>query len=158
MASLVVTLAQVTNLRYQSRVVTLALPWLLSPQTCSIPRDTDGCSLAIRDFAGCKPALPEWRGHLGLIVHKTLPYMHGTNTQIYARLRFEIAQFANLRYRNGEAPCVSSCIKRFLAYTVPIHRYMFACSSSFRRLQTCATGMERPLSSHSTSVPTHARY
>ena len=51
---------------------------------------TDNCSTAIRDFAGCKPALPERRGHLGLIVHTTFPYMHGTNTQINVRLQFEI--------------------------------------------------------------------
>ena len=36
---------------------------------------------------------------------------------------------------------------------------MFACNSRFRRLQTCATGMERPLTAHhGPNVSSHAQY
>ena len=151
------------------------------------------------NFAGCKPALPERRGHLGLIVHTTFPYMRYQYT-VFARLQLT-SQVANLRYRNGEAlrlmmaSNVSShalqkaklddCLlfetcagckpalpewrrpptSYHRAYNVSLHalypiaQIMFACGSRLRRLQTCATGMERPFTSHhGPNVFSHAQY
>ena len=80
--------------------------------------------------------------------------------QLDVRLRFEIAQVANLRYRNGRGPLRLIMAPTFSHMLSTKKRsWIFACGSRLRRLQTCATGKEGPPTSHhGPNVFSHAQY